>query len=67
MKLSVDEGDLVKDTTMYRRIVGSFFYMTIIRPYLSYVVGVVNRFMQTLQKPHLDTMKCILRYINHTL
>jgi hypothetical protein len=47
MKLSADEGDLVEDTTMYRRMVGSLIYMTIIRPDLSYAVGVVSQFMQT--------------------
>ncbi len=67
VKLSLDEGDLVGDTTMYRRIMGSLIYMTITRPDLSYEVGVVNQFMQTPQKPHLDAMRRILRYIKHTL
>jgi hypothetical protein len=47
VKLSANEGDLVEDTTMYRHIVGSLIYMTIIRPDLSYVVGMVSQFMQT--------------------
>jgi hypothetical protein len=47
VKLSVDEGDLVEDTTMYRRIMGSLIYMSIIRPDLSYATGVVSQFMQT--------------------
>jgi len=47
VKLSVDEGNLVEDTTMYRRIVGSLIYMTITRPYLSYVIGVASQFMRT--------------------
>jgi len=67
VKLSVDEGDLVEDTTMYRRIVGSLIYMTITRPDLSYAVGVVSQFLQTLRKPHLDAVRRILRYIKHTL
>jgi hypothetical protein len=54
VKLSADEGDLVEDTTMYRCIVRSLIYMTIIRPYLNYAVGVVSQFMQTPQKPHLE-------------
>jgi hypothetical protein len=45
VKLSADEGDLVEDTTMYRRIVGSLIYMTIIKPNLSYEVGMVSQFM----------------------
>ncbi len=67
VKLSADEGNLVKDTTMYRHIVGSLIYMTITRPNLSYAVGVVSQFMQTPRKPHLDAMNRILRYVKHTL
>jgi len=67
VKLSANERDLVEDTTMYIHIVGSLIVMTITRPYLSYVVGVVSQFMQTPQKPQLDVMRCILRYIKHTL
>jgi hypothetical protein len=67
VKLSVDEGDLVEDTTMYRCIVGSLIYMTITRPDLNYVVGVVSQFMQTPRKPHLDVVRRILKYIKHTL
>jgi hypothetical protein len=47
VKLSVDEGELVENTTMYERIVGNLIYMTITRPYLSYVIGLVSQFMQT--------------------
>jgi hypothetical protein len=65
VKLSGDEGDLVQDTTTYIRIVGSLIYMTITRLNLSYGVGVVNQFMQTPQKPHLDVMRHILKYIKH--
>jgi hypothetical protein len=52
---------------MYRHIVGSLIYMTITRLDLSYEVGVVSQFMQTPRKPHLDAVRCILRYIKHTL
>jgi len=45
VKLNADEGDLVEDTTMYKRIVGNLIYMTITRPDSSYVVGVVSQFM----------------------
>jgi len=67
VKLSADEGDLVEDTTMYRRIVHSLIYMTITRPNLSYAVGMVSQFMQTPRKPHLDAVRRILRYVKHTL
>ncbi len=67
VKLSANEGDLVEDTIMYRRIVGNLIYMTITRPNLSYAIGVVSQFMQTPQKPHLDAVRRRLRYIKHTL
>jgi hypothetical protein len=67
VKLSADEGDLVEDTITYRCIVGSLIYMTIIRPDLSYAVGMMSQFMQTPRKPHLDRVRRILRYIKHTL
>jgi hypothetical protein len=64
VRLSADEEDLVEDTTMYICIVGSLIYMTITRPNLSYAIGVVSQFMQTLRKPHLDVVRHIVRYIN---
>jgi len=67
VKLSADEGDLVEDTIMYKCMVGSLIYMAITRPDLSYEVGVVNQFMQTPRKPHLDAVRHILRYIKHIL
>jgi len=67
VKLSANEGDLVEDTIMYKCIVGSLIYMTIIRPNLSYAVGVASQFMQTPWKPNLDAVKRVVRYIKHTL
>ncbi len=67
MKLSANEGDLVEDIIMYRCIVGSLIYMTITGLNLNYTIGMVSQFMQTPRKPHLDAVKCILRYIKHTL
>ncbi|MCO5577735.1 hypothetical protein L7F22_031567 [Adiantum nelumboides] len=42
LKLRIDEGEVLDDATMYRRIVGSLIYMTISRPDLSYAVGLVQ-------------------------
>jgi hypothetical protein len=67
VKLSAIEGDLVEDTTKYICIVGSLTYMTITRPDLSYAIGMESQFMQTPRKPHLDAMRCILRYMKHIL
>ena len=52
---------------MYKKIVGSFIYLTITRPDLSYTVGLESQFMQLLRKPHLDAVRCTLRYVRSTL
>ena len=67
MKLSADIGDEIEDPTMFRRIVGGLIYMTITRPNLSYVVGLISQFMQMPRKPHLDAVRHILRYVKSTL
>jgi hypothetical protein len=67
VKLSANEQNLVEDTIMYKHIVGSLIYMTITRLDLSYAVGVVNQFLQTPRKPHLDAVRRILRYKKHIL
>ena len=67
VKLGSEEGELLEDVTVYRRIVGSLIYMTITRPDLSYAVGLVSQFMQAPRKPHLDAARRILRYVKSTL
>ncbi|MCO5581678.1 hypothetical protein L7F22_035567 [Adiantum nelumboides] len=67
LKLRIDEGEVLDDATMYRRIVGSLIYMTISLSNLSYAVGLVSQFMQLPRKPHLDAVRCILRYVRATL
>ncbi|MCO5572496.1 hypothetical protein L7F22_026251 [Adiantum nelumboides] len=45
LKLRIDEGEVLDDATMYRRIVGNLIYMTISRLDLSYAVGLMSQFM----------------------
>ncbi|XP_048227237.1 uncharacterized mitochondrial protein AtMg00810-like [Ricinus communis] len=66
-KLSMSEGKDLEDSVMYRQIVGSLIYLTLTRPYVTFVVGVVSRFMQNLKKPHLEAVRRILKYIRGTL
>ena len=67
LKLQADEGQVLEDVTMYRKIVGSLIYLTISRPDLSYVVGLESQFMQLPRKPHLDAVRRTLRYVSATL
>ena len=46
---------------------GSLFYLTITRPDLAYLVGVVSQFMDSPCDGHLIAAKRILRYVKITL
>lgn len=48
----------------YHKLVGKLIYLAHTRPDISYVVGVVNRFMHKPQVKHLDAILRILKYIN---
>jgi hypothetical protein len=45
VKLEDGGETLLVDITLYRQLVGSLLYLTHSIPYLSYVVGIVSRFM----------------------
>ncbi|KAG8488484.1 hypothetical protein CXB51_016201 [Gossypium anomalum] len=59
---SLDGKDL-EDVTMYRQLIGSLIYLTLTRPDISYAVGVMSRYMQSLKKSHLERVRRILRYV----
>ena len=50
LKLSPTDGDLLKDPTYYRRIVGKQIYLTITRPEISYAISTLSQFMQQPRK-----------------
>ncbi|CAN1141195.1 Retrovirus-related Pol polyprotein from transposon TNT 1-94 [Linum perenne] len=66
VKLSKEEGELVTDATLYRRLVGSLIYLTSTRPDLAYSVQVVSQFMAQPRHPHLMAVYRILRYLQGT-
>eukprot|EP00253_Pinus_taeda_P026038 PITA_26038 len=46
LKLTSIEGKEFEDATKYRQLVGSLIYLTTTRPDISFVVGILSRFMQ---------------------
>jgi hypothetical protein len=65
-KLENDTNTTYVDATFYRQLVGSLNYLTLTRPDISYVVGLVSRYMSKPQQSHLKVAKRILRYIKGT-
>lgn len=54
------------DATLYRQLVGSLIYLTHTRPDISYVMGVVSKFMQEPHELHWKAAKRILHYVQGT-
>nr|GEV25915.1 ribonuclease H-like domain-containing protein [Tanacetum cinerariifolium] len=61
------EGVPIQDPTLYRSIAGGLQYLTFTRPDISYVIQQICLYMHDPRKPHLATLKRILRYIRGTL
>jgi hypothetical protein len=62
IKLS-DAGNLLKDPSQYRRLVGCLIYLTITPPDIMYSVHVLSWFMHAPHKPHMDAALRVLRYL----
>ncbi|KAK8948404.1 IAA-alanine resistance protein 1 [Platanthera zijinensis] len=58
-----NEDSLLPNPEYYRRLVGKLIYLTVTRPDISFVVGVVSRFMHTPRVSHLQAVKRILGYL----
>jgi hypothetical protein len=55
------------DATLYCQLVGSLLYLTHTHPDLSFVVGLVSRYMKTPHEIHWKEDKRILRYVCGTV
>ena len=66
LKLSKEEGELLTDPMMYRRLIGKLLYLTITRPNLSFVVNRLSHFMTSPRQLHLLAAHRILQYVKGT-
>lgn len=63
VKYRKNEGDLLDDPTLYRRLVGSLIYLTTTRPDISYVVHQVIQFMSSPRHLYLAAVRHIIHYL----
>eukprot|EP00253_Pinus_taeda_P013492 PITA_13492 len=67
VKLSVSCTSSEVDANLYHQLVGKLLYLTHTRPDLSFVVGLVARFIQNPRESHWKAAKRILRYVRGTV
>ncbi|XP_031474726.1 uncharacterized mitochondrial protein AtMg00810-like [Nymphaea colorata] len=64
--LSVDGGELLKDPTAYRRLVGRLIYLTITRPDITFAVHTLSRYMQQPSVAHYKAALRVLKYLKQS-
>lgn len=67
VKLHASDGILLSNPTLYRELVGSLNYLTIMRPYISHAVHIVSQFMAAPRSVHFNTVLRILPYLKGNL
>eukprot|EP00253_Pinus_taeda_P035259 PITA_35259 len=67
VKLSVTCTSPKVDATLYRQLVGKILYLTHTHTNLSFVVGLIARFMQNPHESHWKAAKRIFRYVQGTI
>lgn len=63
LKLSKDEGNMIHDPALYRRLIRRLLYLIITRPDLSYLIHLLSQYMEAPRVPHLQASYKVLRYI----
>ena len=62
-KLQAYDGSGEADALKYRSLIGKLIYLTHTRPDISYVVGMMSRFMGKPTKHHQGVAKRVIRYL----
>lgn len=63
----VARSEAMQNPTQFRKLIGALKYVTNCRPYISYYVNKLSRFLSALTLQHWQAAKRILRYLKGTM
>ena len=66
VKLTMDLLGKNVDSSLYRSMIGSLFYLTASKPDISYSVGVCARYQANPKESHMTALKRIIKYVKTT-
>ncbi|CAM8893213.1 unnamed protein product [Rhodiola kirilowii] len=66
VKITKDEAGTSVDQTLYRSMIGSLLYLTVIKPDIAHAAGVCSRYQANPKESHLMNVKRILKYVYGT-
>lgn len=67
LNLRINEDEEMVNAIEYQCLIGSLQYLIHTSSYLSYSVGVVSRYMESLRLSQLKEVKYTLRYVKGTI
>jgi len=67
LRLSKDKGELIDDSSQYRRLTGKLMYLTLTRPDICFVVNRLSYFLSKPRHPHMVAALKVLQYIKGAL
>ncbi|XP_059650700.1 uncharacterized mitochondrial protein AtMg00810-like [Cornus florida] len=66
-RLNLYDRESLRDGTLYRQLVGSLVYLTVIHPDVSHGLHIISQFMTALRSTHFVAVHRILRYLKGTM
>ncbi|XP_027769905.1 uncharacterized protein LOC114075652 [Solanum pennellii] len=57
------DDKLLKDPSIYRRLIGKLLYLTVTRPDITYAIQTLSQFFQQPKQSHLNAALKVVRYI----
>jgi hypothetical protein len=66
-QLRASDGDPLPDPTRYHHLVGSFVYLAVTRPDISYPVHILSQFVSAPTTVHYSHLLRVLRYLRGTI